>query len=139
MKRSALFSLVLLTSFAAHAEEIIIQESVDALVETISEVTESSDTRCDGVLFTDAIKAFAQEIPGKVYVKVTSENSDVLAETFEFEHVLEFGYDATVTNDADYLNKARELGLDIIETDNNASVIVFNTDKHDDIINWLSL
>ncbi len=146
MKRTALFSLVLLTTFAARAEENIIQEAFDTVVEKISDavdnvtraVEDATEAPSYGICLDENVEAFAKTLPGKVYIKFIPTHTRVLAETFEFEHVVEFGYDACVTNDADFIAQAHARGFNVIDTNNNdASLIVFNTDKHDEIINFV--
>lgn len=120
MKR--LFFLFLLTSSSVYGN----------LAETIT-LTEGPI-----VNFCNDIVAWAKEVPGKVFIKHKHEKA-----TLCFIGLKEDGFDAIVfQNDEQLLEAAKKANLTVSDFTHNGEqfhVIVLKTDKHDDIVDWLSI
>lgn len=114
MKFSNLFSLTLLLSGSAFADAPAPKVDVS-------------------VSFNDGITALAKEIPGKVFVHNTERG------IVSFDTLIADGFDALVCKEEDQtIEDARSAGL-YVKKQQNYLVVVFNTDKRDDIVDWLNL
>ncbi|MCF7899929.1 hypothetical protein K9K77_00275 [Candidatus Babeliales bacterium] len=115
-----LFSIILLLSFGIQAEEAL-------------------ETSTHEVAFAGDITAFAKEIPGKVYIHKATRGA------LKFDLAKENGYDAVILEkDETTLDWAKEAGFHVetitkfTQDGKTYAIVLFDTDKKDDIIDWLA-
>lgn len=115
-----LFPIILLLSCGIQAEEAL-------------------ETLTHEVTFAGDITAFAKEIPGKVYIHKVTRG------ILQFDLAKENGYDAVILEkDETTLSFAKEAGFYVenitkfTQDGKTYAIVLFDTDKKDDIISWLA-
>jgi len=118
MKLSKLFSLALLLSGSAYADA------------PAPEVDAENTPRIDCEYKIDD---FANNIPGKVFIHNTKRG------IINFDTLVADGFDALICKEEDQtIDAARSANL-YVKEEQGYWVVVFNTDKHDDIVDWLNI